>query len=127
MATSRGESNEVEITDAHLWSVFNEIKGADASRNFITFDDFKRACLQYRPTCLKNMILNSMDVENDQDLIELIENHFANICESCAPVVPDQETEASSPKFAGGEPEGDTSLLDDLGNIDEGPTAALPL
>ena len=65
MATSRQESMEVEITDSHLWSVFNEIKGADANRNFITFDDFKRACLQYRPACMKHMILNSLDAAND--------------------------------------------------------------
>ena len=98
---------EVEITDTHLWSVFNEIKGAEVNRNYITFDDFKRACLQYRPTCLKHMILNSSDTANDTELNELIENHFANIWESCAPVVPNQDTQSSSPKFAGGEPEGD--------------------
>ena len=38
------------------------------------------------------MILNSSDVANDSELTELIENHFANICESCAPVVPDLDT-----------------------------------
>ena len=102
MATSRKESMEVEITDAHLWSVFNEIKGADANRSYINFEDFKRACLQYRPACMKHMILNSTDVAHDPELTELIENHFANICESCAPVVPEQDTQASSPKFAGG-------------------------
>ena len=73
------------------------------------------------------MILNSTYPEDEAELNELIEIHFANICESCAPVVPNQDTQASSPKFANGEPEGDLSLLDDLGNIDEGPTAALPL
>ena len=76
---------------------------------------------------MKYMIVNSADVANDAELSELIENHFANICESCAPVVPDQDTQTNSPTFAGGAAEGNDSMMDDLGNIDEGPTAALPL
>ena len=112
-----------QITDQHLRDVFNEIKGGTAGRlrACINFEDFKRVCYQYKPACLKQMILEGAVAEVNAEL----EEHFRNICESCSPVFDTNDTndhDSSSPKFANKDI--DEDLLCDLGNnsLDEGTT-----
>ena len=105
--------------------VFDEIKGRDGrNRAYINFDDFKRACVEYKPECLKEMIEESLAKGTLDELASEIEEHFRNICESCSPTVDQAEAAKhgpSSPSFANKNDDGD-DLLDDLGNmsIDEG-------
>ena len=78
--------------------VFNEIKGPE-DRNYINFQDFKRACLKYQPNCLKKMI-QELGVNSPSLSVE-IEEHFRNVCESVASTVEQEKDEPASPKFAG--------------------------
>ena len=121
-----------QMTEEHLRNVFNEIKGPQGkNRAFINFSDFEKACIKYKPACLKQIIQDCEESGKREELTSEIEEHFRNICESCSPSV---ENDAVSPKF-GGAPAGDDEpageeddLLGDLGNnsIDEGARAALP-
>ena len=119
-----------QMTEEHLRNVFSEIKGPQGkNRAFINFSDFEKACLKYKPACLKQIIQESEESGNRDELIAHFEEHFRNICECVSPTV---ENVATSPKFGGdnGEtkPTDEDDLLGDLGNtsIDEGERAALP-
>jgi hypothetical protein len=42
--------------------VFNEIKGVEGKhRAYINYEDFKRACIRFKPTCLKQLITESQE------------------------------------------------------------------
>ena len=115
-------NNMEEVTDLNLHDVFNDIKGTEGrQRAFVIFDDFKKACIKYELPCLQPQIQQSKQTGDDSELTQEIEDHFRNICESCSPVFDNVEGQGNSPKFAGGENE---DMLDDLGNTDEGVTAA---
>ena len=105
------------ITEEHLREVFSDIKSAQGKhRAYINFEDFKSACLKYKPACMQQMILESESSGNQEKLNAEIEEHFRNICESQSPEV---ENVSNSPKFGNAHEEED--LLGDLGNnsVDE--------
>ena len=77
-------TEEHQITEQNLLEVFNRIKEANASRTVIMYDDFKQACLKYRPACLMPSIKVSQSSGDTQALLGEIELHFSNICESCS-------------------------------------------
>ena len=53
-----------QITDEHLRSVFNEIKGVEGKhRSYINYNDFKNACLRFKPACLKQLIIDSQSAQ----------------------------------------------------------------
>ena len=76
---------DVKIDDNYLIFAFNVIQGIQEKerwegnlhslreRKYITLNDLKRACKNYRLPCLVD--------EGDQD--QLIEQHFLNIVDSC--------------------------------------------
>lgn len=63
--------------------VFSDIKSARGKhRAYINFDDFKDACIKYKPACLKQLILETEANGKSEELNSEIEEHFRNICES---------------------------------------------
>ena len=59
--------------------IFNEIKGKDQDESGmpepIIFEEFKAACITHKPNCINLSVY--------QDIDEIIELAFRNICESC--------------------------------------------
>ena len=76
--------------------VFTEIKGNGEGRRraFMVFDDFKRACLKYKPECIMDRVQNLPGDrgQNDSIIDDIVLEFYINIVENFYGVVDEDLT-----------------------------------